>query len=109
MTWCETNGVDYVFGLARNERLVGAIADDLATVALASLAQGGPVRRFADFACLAAGTGLGPRSPTRWPSARQLEPGVPGRGQGGAPAQGLEPALCRHLAASHPNRRPHPV
>jgi hypothetical protein len=47
--WCETNGVDYVFGLARNERLVGAIADDLATVALASLAQGGPVRRFADF------------------------------------------------------------
>jgi hypothetical protein len=50
MTWCETNGVDYVFGLARNERLVGAIADDLATVALASLAQGGPVRCFADFA-----------------------------------------------------------
>jgi hypothetical protein len=50
MTWCETNGVDYVFGLARNERLVGAIADDLATVAQASLAQGGPVRRFADFA-----------------------------------------------------------
>jgi hypothetical protein len=49
MTWCETNGIDYVFGLARNERLVGAIADDLATVALASLAQGGPVRRFADF------------------------------------------------------------
>jgi hypothetical protein len=48
MTWCETNGVDYVFGLARNERLVGAIAD-LAAVALASLAQGGPVRRFADF------------------------------------------------------------
>jgi hypothetical protein len=50
MTWCETHGVDYVFGLARNERLVGAIADDLATVALASLAQDGPVRRFADFA-----------------------------------------------------------
>jgi hypothetical protein len=50
MTWCETNGVDYVFGLARNERLVGAIADDLAAVALASLAQDGAVRRFADFA-----------------------------------------------------------
>src|SRR5918994_4634051 len=27
--WCEANGVDYVFGLARNQRLVGAIADDL--------------------------------------------------------------------------------
>jgi hypothetical protein len=26
MTWCEANGVDYIFGLARNERLVGAIA-----------------------------------------------------------------------------------
>jgi hypothetical protein len=50
MTWCETNGVDYVFGLARNERLVGAIADDLAAAELDSLAQGGPVRRFADFA-----------------------------------------------------------
>jgi hypothetical protein len=50
MTWCETNGVDYVFGLARNERLVGAIVDDLATVALESVAQGGPARRFADFA-----------------------------------------------------------
>jgi hypothetical protein len=49
MTWCETNGVDYVFGLARNERLVGAIADDLATVAPASLAQPNRVRRFADF------------------------------------------------------------
>jgi hypothetical protein len=47
MTWCEANGVDYVFGLARNERLVSAIAQDLA--AAASLAQGGSARRFADF------------------------------------------------------------
>jgi hypothetical protein len=50
MTWCEANHVDYVFGLPRNERLVGAIADDLAAAQLESLAQGGPVRRFADFA-----------------------------------------------------------
>jgi hypothetical protein len=50
MTWCEANGVDYVFGLARNERLVGAIADELAAVALESVARGGPARRFADFA-----------------------------------------------------------
>jgi hypothetical protein len=35
--------------LARNERLVGAIAYDLAAVALESLAQARPVRRFADF------------------------------------------------------------
>ena len=26
MVWCEANAVDDVFGLARNERLVGAIA-----------------------------------------------------------------------------------
>jgi hypothetical protein len=50
MTWCEANGVDYVFGLARNERLVGAIADDLATAELESLAHSRPARRFADFA-----------------------------------------------------------
>jgi Transposase DDE domain group 1 len=50
MAWCEANGVDYVFGLARNERLVGAIADDLAAAEIESLSHGGPARRFADFA-----------------------------------------------------------
>jgi len=50
MAWCEAHGIDYVFGLARNERLVGAIAADLAAAAAESLAQGGPARRFADFA-----------------------------------------------------------
>jgi hypothetical protein len=50
MAWCEANRVDYVFGLARNERLVGAIAQGLAAVAAESLAHGGPARRFADFA-----------------------------------------------------------
>ena len=49
MAWCEANAVDYVFGLARNERLVGAIAEDLAAAELESLAKGGPARRFADF------------------------------------------------------------
>jgi AraC-like DNA-binding protein len=50
MTWCEANRVDYLFGLARNERLVGAIADDLAAAEAESLSHGGPARRFADFA-----------------------------------------------------------
>ena len=49
MVWCEANGVDYVFGLARNQRLVGAIANDLAAAEAASLAKSGPARRFADF------------------------------------------------------------
>jgi hypothetical protein len=50
MAWCEANGVDYVFGLARNERLVGAIVPQLVAAEVESLAQGGPARRFADFA-----------------------------------------------------------
>jgi len=50
MAWCEAHGVGYVFGLARNERLVGAIADDLAAAEVESLAQGRSARRFADFA-----------------------------------------------------------
>jgi hypothetical protein len=50
MAWCEANRVDYLFGLARNERLVGALADDLAAAELESLAHGRPARRFAHFA-----------------------------------------------------------
>jgi Transposase DDE domain group 1 len=50
MAWCEANRVDYLFGLARNERLVGAIADELAGAAAESLTHGGPARRFADLA-----------------------------------------------------------
>src|ERR687891_1254272 len=47
MVWCEAHHVDYVFGLARNQRLVGAIADALAAAELESLATGGSaVRRF---------------------------------------------------------------
>ena len=50
MVWCEANAVDYVFGLARNERLVGALAEELAAAAAESVAKSGPARRFADFA-----------------------------------------------------------
>ncbi len=49
LTWCETHGVDYVIGLARNARLTALIADDLATVAQACTATGAPARRFADL------------------------------------------------------------
>lgn len=33
MAWCEANAVDDLFGLARNDRLVGQIAEDLAAAA----------------------------------------------------------------------------
>ena len=49
MAWCEASGVDYVFGLARNQRLVGVIAAPLVAAEADSLAQSGPCRRFADF------------------------------------------------------------
>ena len=49
MTWCELNGVDYLFGLARNTRLVGEIAGELAQAQQQSEASGKPARRFKDF------------------------------------------------------------
>ena len=29
MAWCEANGVDFLFGLAKNERLIGEIKTEL--------------------------------------------------------------------------------
>jgi hypothetical protein len=49
MAWCESNRVDHVLGLARNDRLVEHIATDLAWAEQDSLASGQPARRFADF------------------------------------------------------------
>jgi Transposase DDE domain group 1 len=49
MAWCEGNAVDYLFGLARNVRLVRAIAPELAEAAVESTVTGEPARRFKDF------------------------------------------------------------
>ena len=50
MAWCEENHVDYLFGLARNERLGAEIASELAAAKTASQNNGGkPARRFKDF------------------------------------------------------------
>jgi hypothetical protein len=49
MAWCEANGVDFLFGLARNERLVKAIAAELATAMAASTRTGKAARCFKDF------------------------------------------------------------
>jgi Transposase DDE domain group 1 len=49
MTWCEENGVDFVFGLAKNERLVAHIAGDLEKALAKSRRSGRPARRFASF------------------------------------------------------------
>ena len=49
MAWCEANRVDFLFGLARNERLEAAIQDELMQASLDSLRTGSPARRFKDF------------------------------------------------------------
>jgi hypothetical protein len=49
MAWCEANRVDYVFGLARNARLVAEIQSDLAVMAAEHAETGRPARRFKEL------------------------------------------------------------
>jgi hypothetical protein len=49
MSWCEENDVDYVFGLARNDRLEALIADDLATMRAESERTGQPERFYKEL------------------------------------------------------------
>jgi DDE family transposase len=49
MAWCENNGVDFVFGLAKNRRLVGEIEAELAAAQEQSQKTKKPARRFKDF------------------------------------------------------------
>jgi len=49
MAWCEANRVDFLFGLARNERLEAAIKAELLLASLDSLRTGKAARRFRDF------------------------------------------------------------
>jgi hypothetical protein len=49
MAWCEQNHVDYLFGLARNTRLVAMIEDELAAARATAEKTGRPARRFKDF------------------------------------------------------------
>jgi Transposase DDE domain group 1 len=78
MAWAEANEVDYVFGLARNARLVERIYIDLAWAEEAAQRSGRPERRFADF-----------RWTTRdsWSRRRRVvakAEWMPGRGEAGA-------------------------
>ncbi|MFC7543697.1 IS1380 family transposase [Siccirubricoccus deserti] len=49
MAWCEANRIDFVFGLARNARLVEEISIDLAWAEEEATRTGQPARRFRDF------------------------------------------------------------
>ncbi len=47
--WCEQNRVDFVFGLARNARLVAEIEAELAQAEAEASSTGKPARRYRDF------------------------------------------------------------
>lgn len=49
MAWCEAHGVDYIFGLAQNPRLVAAIAGESEQARHQFEATGQPARVFADL------------------------------------------------------------
>ena len=49
MVWCEAHGVDYLFGLARNDRLTAEISSELAEARSQAERTGKPARRFKDF------------------------------------------------------------
>ena len=49
MAWCEGNGVDFLFGLAGNIRLIAQIKSELEFVAAKSGRTGRPERRFKSF------------------------------------------------------------
>jgi hypothetical protein len=49
MAWCEAHRVDFLFGLARNERLEEAIKAEMISASLESIRTGRPARCFKDF------------------------------------------------------------
>ena len=49
MAWCEANRVDYLFGLAKNARLLAEMTAELAQAKAAFEASAEPARRFKDF------------------------------------------------------------
>jgi hypothetical protein len=49
MAWCEANGVHFLFGLAKNKRLIGKISTEMARAEAKSRRTGKPARYFKDF------------------------------------------------------------
>jgi hypothetical protein len=49
MAWCEANRIDFLFGLARNERLERTLTAEVIAASVESMRTGKPARRFKDF------------------------------------------------------------
>ena len=70
MTWCEDNGVDYLFGLSRNARLTERIGRQLRKSRSRCVSTGAASRRFCDFRY---------RTRTSWSRTRRVvAKGLPG-------------------------------
>ena len=62
MAWCENNGVDFLFGLAKNARLAAEIEAELAAAQEQSQRTGKSARRFKSLPPRRRGTSLGRRA-----------------------------------------------
>jgi hypothetical protein len=94
MAWCEETGVDYVFGLARNNRLVASIGRELKGARREASRTRRPARRFKDFQWTTLDS---------WSRKRRVigkAEWTQGRGQ---------PALHCHLARPQPGCGPGPL
>jgi hypothetical protein len=49
MRWCEANGVDFLFGLAKNARLLRIVGGEMHAAQIEFAATGAACRKFADF------------------------------------------------------------
>src|SRR6202521_775818 len=84
MAWCEDNRVDFVFGLARNARLVEEIAVELLEAEAEASSTGKPARRHeGGGGGLLAGHARPPLQGLPLCHARQLVASAPGDRQGG--------------------------
>ena len=61
MAWCEANDVDYLFGLAKNARLLAELIEALASAKAAFETSGQAARRFKDFTYRTLGSWSRPR------------------------------------------------
>jgi hypothetical protein len=76
MTWCETHGVGYVFGLAKTSRLVDELADEMAAAKARFERTGRRARVFKDFVF---------RTRTSWSRARRVVGKAEHSGKGANP------------------------
>lgn len=84
MDWCERQGIDYVFGLAKNPRLLQEIETELKAAEMESIRR--DVTKFQESSL---------------PDHREdLEPHATRHRQGGALEQGQQSSVCRDVAGS---------